>query len=93
MAWNYRVLAFKEDDSIMFKIKEVHYDSKGNPSAWGDKICEVQGESESYMEDTLHRMGAAISKPVLDADNWPNEYQGKPKFRDIYNGPDYWVRL
>ena len=74
--WNYRVCTHVEekDNQRYFSIKEIHY--KNNiPIAYGDKK-----EFLDYIEDleavkwTLEQMQEALNKPIIDLDNFPNEY-------------------
>jgi hypothetical protein len=73
--WNYRVIAHKNnsyEDEVFFEVHEVHYDDKGTPKNYSEHGCPIGGESYEEMQWQLHKMFLCLSKPVLDASDWPN---------------------
>ena len=80
--WNHRVLAHKSknpncEGEVYFQIHEVHYDKKDNPKSHTQNGISVVSEGYADMQWVLSEMQACLTKPVLSADNWPNEYIGK----------------
>ena len=72
--WNYRVLAHTFENEVTFQIHEVHYED-GVPDSYGEPPAPVLSDDFKDLKDILIRMEQGLSKPVLDADNWPNEYK------------------
>jgi len=77
--WNYRILARKVESEVQFAIYEVHYEDDV-PVACTEKCMTPMGfniELEDPVESIqwqLDAMKLACEKPVLDYDNFPNEY-------------------
>jgi hypothetical protein len=72
--WNYRVLRYDGVDGDYFVIDEVHYDDAGNPRSHTEAGCTIGSDSHDGLNWILDRMREAVSKPILDAANWPNEF-------------------
>lgn len=77
--WNYRVLARKVGNEVEFGFHEVHYENDipiactenhVYPSAYDENI-EDPIDSIKWQ---LNAMKLALDKPVIDYDNFPNEY-------------------
>jgi len=66
----------------LFSIVEVHYNKKGKPLTYAEKH-HLLGDCTS-IEDlnwTYKKIKKAYKLPVLDADNWPHEWEsGRPKY-------------
>lgn len=75
--WNHRVLAHNCEGEVYFQIHEVHYDKKGNPKSYTQNGVSVGGEDYAAMQWVFSQMQECLTKPVLSADNWPNEYTGR----------------
>ena len=82
--WNYRILATVIDDldiqDVRFTIHEVHYDDNNEPVGFTENsiipvafISEPSDPIES-IDWQLEAMKLALKKPVLDYNNFPNEY-------------------
>jgi len=86
MSWNYRVatkiFSYKElkgfektDDSRLFSVIEVYYDEDGKINGYVDKrnpVSDLEDMGDLYGAYKL--VGGAFEKPVLDLDNWPEEW-------------------
>ncbi len=76
MGWNYRVLAKKQsDDSIFLDIYEVYYDEDGNPEYCTENPITVGGDDLEDIQWQLDKMRDALSKPVLNYDDFPHEFK------------------
>ena len=80
--WNHRVLAHKSknpncEGEVYFQIHEVHYNKKGNPKSYTQNGVSVGGEGYADIQWVLSQMQECLTKPVLDVDNWPNEFKGE----------------
>lgn len=90
MSWNYRVgtrifsyaKEFENTDSNLkdipnarlFSIIEVYYDKNGIPQ--GHVNASVKDwDSYEDLVGTHNLMAQAFQKPILDLDNWPNEWK------------------
>ena len=91
MSWNYRIGTFlysykdtfpdnpilsKKKDKRMFSIIEVLYDKDGNPNGYSDEVNPTT--DWTTLEDlvlTVDKLKECISKPIIDIDNFPNEWQ------------------
>jgi len=91
MSWNYRigthVFSYKkafvnnpklaeQKDRRLFSIIEVFYDKDGNINGYADKVNPTS--NWEYLEDlfgTVDKLKECLSKPILDIDNFPNEWQ------------------
>jgi hypothetical protein len=78
--WNYRILARKLNDDVSFGLYEVHYDDNDVPRACTKEPTDVV-TFISYGDDPLESlkwqldvMQVALTKPILDYDNFPNVY-------------------
>lgn len=78
MSWNHRVCAKKcnQDEEVLFSVRSVYYDKDGNPDAFSN-TPETLGSFEDIegLEWTIDMIKKAFEKPVIDLDNFPNEYK------------------
>ena len=88
--WNYRILARKTGAYVEFAIYEVHYNDEGILEGFTENSMKPSGYDSPDEEDPiksiqwqLDAMKLACDKPVLDYDNFPNEY--KKEFNMIEN--------
>lgn len=63
--WNHRVVKL---DTDLYGIKEVHYNSKGKPFAYGESY--LTEESVDDLRLTLTRMLEALNRPVLTKEDF-----------------------
>lgn len=98
MSWNYRIgvkrFSYKEafpdnpkmwdhGDHNLFSIIEVFYDEDGNPEGYGESDPTKNWENIEDLVGTMDLVLLAKNKPILDLDNWPNEWNdGKKKIPD-----------
>jgi len=90
MSWNYRigthVFSYKQvftnnpklakmKDQRLFSIIEVYYDEKGNPNSSAEAQPTKNWETLEDLTKTLDLLMKAKDKPIIDMDNWPNEYK------------------
>lgn len=91
MSWNYRIgthlysyketfpdnpILSKKRDQRMFSIIDVIYDEKGNPTNYSLEANPTM--DWTTLEDlvlTVDKLKECLSKPILDIDNFPNEWQ------------------
>jgi len=72
--WNFRVLAHKEGEDVLLQIHRVYYDEQNKPVAYSEKGVEVYSESVEGIEWVLNKMKECLTKPILSAKDFPNEY-------------------
>jgi len=79
--WNHRILAhwqasnFLEDGGYWyFGIHEVHYDNDKPGSYTADAISIISEEGLDGIKWTLDKMLICLNKPILNAEDWPNEF-------------------
>lgn len=64
--WNHRVIEFVEPDGgPWLSIHEVYYDADGNPQTYTENAIGACGDSMEELTQTLQRMMACLSKPVM----------------------------
>lgn len=79
MTWNHRVIAYiNKDADTHFAIEEVYYNGDKTPRSYA-KDSVVCGDNVEELKWVLERMQAALDKPILSADNFPEEY--KPEYK------------
>ena len=77
MIWNHRVLAHKDGDEMYFEIHEVYYNEEGVPKAY---ICaDVGADTIEGLKWTLYKIKECLDKPILSAENFPEEFKLKEK--------------
>lgn len=88
--WNYRIMAKKIKDEVQFSFYEVHYENDKPvactenpvyPMGFYDNI-DVEDPLESIIWQ-LDAMKMAISKPILDYDNFPKEFYGYSRIKKL----------
>lgn len=73
MIWNFRVLANRYSVGYVFEIVEVYYDDEGNPVSCTGPIG-ISSDDPKNLPDVFEMMRSALDKPILDSENWPNEF-------------------
>jgi len=76
MSWNHRILAHKDGEGMYFQIHEVYYDDDGKPDGYTANGASVGAESIKGINWILDKMKKCANKPILLADDFPNEYNG-----------------
>tara|TARA_R110001632_G_scaffold51400_1_gene128130 strand:+ start:8251 stop:8493 length:243 start_codon:yes stop_codon:yes gene_type:complete len=76
IGWNHRILAHKDGDEMYFQIHEVYYDKDGKPDGYTANAVSVGAESLDGIKWVLDKMKECVNKPILLADDFPNEYNG-----------------
>lgn len=76
MSWNYRVLAFVEDDETILQICEVYYDKNNQPNGYTDGNKVISTEGKSGLNWLLSKYHEALEKPILyGGDKFPQIYE------------------
>ena len=78
MSWNYRVIAFKSGDEFILRVCEVYLDKDKNPNGFIAEKCFI-GEDIKSLNWTLNKMKAALKKPILSAEKFPEEFKPEKK--------------
>ena len=73
MSWNHRILAHKDGEGMYFQIHEVYYDKDGNADSYTANGVSVGAESLDGINWVLDKMKECTNKPILLADDFPNE--------------------
>jgi len=78
MSWNYRVLAWEQEDEEPFlQIHSVYYHKNGKPKVYSDRGEYAGGYTIAELSQELQMMDEALDKPILWAgDKFPEEYEG-----------------
>lgn len=86
--WNFRVGTYIEKlhpeiaklrkPERLYMIIECHYKSN-KPTGYGEKDLLIHMGSVKDLIWSHKKIAEAFNKPILDLDNWPNEYTGKAK--------------
>ena len=83
--WNYRLATKVTYVEAMnksyrtFQLIECHY-TKGVAHMYGEKGNSLSGhETINELKGSHALMEGAFDKPILDLDNFPNEYEPKPE--------------
>ncbi len=75
MSWNYRVLAFVQEDETVLQICEVYYDDENKPNGYTDKNTIISLEGKEGLKWMLSKYREALKKPILyGGDKFPQEY-------------------
>lgn len=84
--WNYRVVTYMHSYKTigrterLFKIVSVYYELTDNgditPVSYGESKTDILDGHEdlSSLKFEVDIVTKACEKPILDLDNWPNEY-------------------
>jgi len=82
--WNYRIGTFIDDSTAkklrIFEIIEVFYNDDGKINGYGETNTTNQWESIVDLHETVLLCSKASQKPVIDLDNFPEEYDGENVF-------------
>ena len=88
--WNFRILARKIKDEVQYGFYEVHYENDVPVACTENPIMPIGFNSDEDPVDSilwqLDKMKFATEKPVLNYDDFPNEYltySRKKKLKDI----------
>ena len=74
MSWEYRVIAFREGDGdVYLGIYEVYY-KDGEMMGFTQNGVSPFGYDIDGLKMDMFRMLECMDKPILDGDNFPNEY-------------------
>lgn len=78
--WNYRLCTYvhEADNNRYYAIKEVHYNND-MPIAYqndnDDPFNFIEGDFPAKsVEFTINAIRDGLEKPIIDLDNWPNEF-------------------
>jgi hypothetical protein len=77
--WNYRIITILYKNEIvnieerLFSIVEVYY-KKGKPESYAEKNILNSHYSKKDLKWSFKHIKKAFKNPILDADNWPNEW-------------------
>jgi hypothetical protein len=91
MKWNFRIgtnsfsykdtfkdqnekLALRPDERL-FSVIEVYYDKDGKPTAYGEINPLNDWDNMKDLKGTYDLIADAFNKPIIDLDNFPNEYK------------------
>jgi len=76
--WNHRVatklLKHSDYEERIFYIVEAHYE-KGKLFGFTQDAIGVLGENAKSLRWTLNKMKKCLDKPIIDADNFPNNWE------------------
>lgn len=76
--WNYRVLARKIENEIQYGFYEVHYEHDKPVACTENPVYPTGFDDDNDTIESirwqLDAMKLATEKPILDYDNFPNEY-------------------
>lgn len=70
MSWNYRVVKKTQNGETTYGIHECYYDENGNPSSITVEPMDPHGESIEELRDDLELMSLALTRPVLNFDDY-----------------------
>ena len=77
MTWNKRVLAKRFDcGTVELEVYDVYYDEEGianGRSADPSTLFSGDGTIE-WLREELRHMAEALDKPIIDIDNFPQEF-------------------
>jgi hypothetical protein len=73
MSWNHRIirriyLNTHMDDSILYEIHEVYYDSDGTISSITKEPISIMEESVDDLRKTVERLTKCLEQPIIDYD-------------------------
>ena len=76
MSWNYRIMAWTQEENPYLQIHSVYYDEKGKPKNYSERGEWAGGDTLKEIESELELMKLALKKPILWAgDKFPKEYK------------------
>jgi hypothetical protein len=59
----------------LYLIIECYYDEYGKPGSYTEPNILANWEDFNDLRYTYLKAGRALDQPILDLDNWPNEYK------------------
>jgi len=74
LSYDYRVIAHEYIKGYVFSIHTVYYDEDRNPVSYSENPLWVEREDMEEIHILLDRMHDATLKPILSADNFPDEF-------------------
>lgn len=58
-----------------FQIYEVYYDDKGKPNAYAETPVKLISDEYDELKSSYDLIKYAFDKPILDLNNFPNEFK------------------
>ena len=65
MTWDYRILAHKGTNNILFRIHEVYYDERGRLSEYNYEPAIIEGESIDDILFDIDSFKRTVNKQIL----------------------------
>ncbi len=77
MSWNYRVGTMMIPTERVFGIIEVYYSEDGFPDGHSGLAHNTLSDIDNYkgLEEAYELIGKAFKEPIIDLDNFPDEYK------------------
>ena len=94
--WNYRILARKINDEVQYNFYEVHYENDVPLACTQNPVAPLGFDKEYPIESIkwqLDAMKLATEKPILDYDNFPNEYKKYSRKQKLEAIEEYFKKL
>jgi len=79
LSYDYRVIAHEYFNGHIFSIHTVYYDEDHNPISYAEDPACVEREDMEEIHALLDKMRDATFKPILSADNFPDEFNIEEK--------------
>ena len=76
MSWNHRVIAYRKGEEFWYEIVEVYYNEVGVPKGHFS-VAGVSADTIDALSWTLDKMKECLSKPILSAEKFPEEFKMK----------------
>lgn len=75
MSWNHRVVTTLQQGVRLFDIAEVYY-TEGVPHSYCSVGTCLTGWADLQdLKGTYDKIASAFEKPIIDLDNFPNEFK------------------
>lgn len=71
MTWNYRLMTL--DGGKTLGVHEVYYDESDQPVMYNPHATSLRGRNVEEIRGTLQSFAAALDKPVLTPDKFPDD--------------------
>lgn len=80
MSWNYRICTKVEGKGgstrwRSFSVKEVYYNKEGIPDGVAETSKILEWDNYEDLKGTYKLIEKAFEKPIIDLDNFPEEYK------------------
>lgn len=75
MTWNHRVVTRLVKKIRLFDIAEVYYIDGIPESYYSVGSCLSEWDEVGYLKGTYDKIASAFEKPIIDLDNFPNEFE------------------